>query len=253
VEALKALAPSIGMSRILTLLKFSGEAESQMRFSSNPLLALELFLVRLGSFQPQGSLGELYDELAVLEKRLNSGAPIPLSAPSVGAALARPSSVQEPAPPATPGVIDHTVEEIAEAPKEALLNLERVKQDWEKVVERAAEANLMLGTCVRDAELAGLASGELVLRTRNPKQKETIEAPDNRHKLEAALSEVFGQSLKLKVLYSAPSARPAPAAAAAPQGGAPSPEELARLHKEMPQLKKFQDLFDAEIIDIKKS
>ena len=246
VDALKALAPSVGMSRILTLLKFSGEAEAQMRFSSNPRLALELFLVRLGSFQPQGSLGELYDELSVLEKRLNSGAPLPLAAPMAPAA-------PKPAPPPTPGVIDHTVEEIAEAPKEPLLNLDRVKQDWEKVVERAAEANLMLGTCVRDAELAGLASGELVLRTRNPKQKETIEAPDNRHKLEAALAEVFGQALKLKVLYSAPSAKPMPAAAAAQQGGAPSPEELARLHKEMPQLKKFQDLFDAEIIDIKKS
>jgi DNA polymerase-3 subunit gamma/tau len=244
LQGLKEIAPALGLSRILTLLKFAAEAEGQMRFSSNPRLVLELFLVRLGSFQPQGTLVELFDELTAMEKRVNSGAPR-----SVESALSRPAAPALGGPSA--GEIRHAVEEISEAARAPEISIERMKQDWERVVERAASANLMLGTCVRDAELAGLASGELVLRTRNAKQKETLEHAENKRILEAALQDIFSVPIKLKVLFSAPSSKTP--TVAAPTQGKPSAEDVQRLQKEIPQLKRFQDMFDAEIIDVKKN
>jgi hypothetical protein len=56
--------------------------------------------------------------------------------------------------------------------------------------------------------------------------------------------------LRVKVLFAPPAAKAAPAPK---MQGKPSAEELERLQKEMPQLKKFQELFGAEIIDTKKS
>jgi DNA polymerase-3 subunit gamma/tau len=246
LDALKALAPSLGLSRLLSLLKAAGEAESQLRSTGNPRLVLELFLIRLSATHPQGSLGELFDELGAMEKRLAvapqaQAAPAPVSEPKVESP--KPVKVEA-------GTPMPAVEDIAEAPLPATLDFEGLKQSWDMIVDKASAQSLMLGTCVRDAELASLDGKMIVLRTRNQKQKETLESPENRRKLQAAFLEALGQALDFKVLFAAPA--PVAAKPKAEAASKPSAEEVEKLLKEAPGIKRIQELFDAEITEVKK-
>jgi DNA polymerase-3 subunit gamma/tau len=250
VEALKPLAAGLGLSRLLGLLKAASEAEGQLRFTSNPRLVVELFLVRLSATQPQGSLGELFDELSAMELRLGA-------APN-SAAVSAQAPLQSPPPPAPVRVQEAgtpvpAIEEIAELPPPQELTLEALKSHWEAVVGRAGAMSLMLGTCARDAELASFGAGQLVLRTRNQKQKETLENLENRRKLQACIQEQLGSSVELKVLY-APieSALPKAAGGDFSSVGKPSADVVEKLLKESPGIRRVQELFDAEITEVKK-
>jgi DNA polymerase-3 subunit gamma/tau len=244
VEQLKGLAPKLGLSHLLALLRFAAEAESQMRYSSNPRLVLELFLVRLGSYQWEGSLGELFDELSEMEKRLKQ-APSAVAAPT-----ASPSAPGESKALSTSSEESHAVVEIQEAALPTELSLETIKNGWENLVEKASSASIMLGTCVRDVELLALKGNELQIQLRAPRQREVLEKPEHRKQLEGFFLELFGKPLTAKLLFQVPSSKPEKAA---PSSGKPNAEELERLQKEIPQLKQFQEIFDAEIIDIKRN
>ncbi|MES2201875.1 MAG: DNA polymerase III subunit gamma/tau [candidate division FCPU426 bacterium] len=256
VEILRAMAPGVGLSRLLGLLNAAGEAEGHLRNSSNTRLSLELFLVRLGAAQPQGTLGELFDELGALEKRLASAPAQPgvPSAPVAPVASPVPSTPQ-PISDVTPreaGVPQLPVEEIAEVAPQQELSLEALKASWGAVVEEATAHSMLLGASVRDAEMAGLANGQLVLRTRNMMQKETLEAPENLRRLEAILLARFGVPLKPKALYSPPAAPQKTSLLSKPGSGKPSPEEAEKLLNEMPAARWIQENFGAEITEINK-
>ena len=207
--------------------------------------SLELFLIRLSASQPQGTLGELFDELSAMEKRLGAA---PAAAPAAAPQKLAPQSASQ----REAGVPQPAVEEIAEAPMPKVLSLEAIKSHWDQVVNEASAASLLLGTCARDAELASLDQGQLLLRTRNQKQKETLEAPEQRRKLEAALASVLGSKIEVKVLFAQPAQARPKAAEGGGEGKKPSPEEVEKLLKDSPGIKRIQDLFNAEITEVKK-
>jgi len=78
------------------------------------------------------------------------------------------------------------------------------------------------------------------------------DTPDNKlRKLEAALASVTGTQVGVKVLFVAPTAKARPTESGS-EGSKPSPEEVEKLLKDSPGIKRIQDLFNAEITEVKK-
>jgi DNA polymerase-3 subunit gamma/tau len=262
--ALEELAPSLGLSRLFTAIKACGEAENQLRYSSQARLVLELLTLKLGPTAPGASLGELADELAALERRLaRTAADAPVSSPSsVGAGSPRPApspvAISAPSPVPVPAaeplpVSNSTagepvppveaVEEVPVAPGSAW-TVERLRGEWPALMEKLQASSLNLASSARDAELASLDKGTLHLRVVNAFQRKVLDDAAERARLEQALSDLCGQPLKVQVAFVEAVKRKATA-------GKPSAEEVESLLKGSPELRKVQELFGAEIIEIR--
>jgi DNA polymerase-3 subunit gamma/tau len=258
-ETLQALATAgskVGLPRLLSLLKAAGEAESQMRYSSNQRLALETLLIRFSPRGNGGTLGELFDQLSLMEERLDKGQGSPMGAPPASAAEAPPTSVPTlaaavPTPPAKspaprePGLPVAAVEAIEEVKPQGLFGLESVKAGWERVAEKASEISALLGAAVRDLDLAAADEKGLQAKVRNALQKDTLDGEEPRKQLEGILREVYGRKLAFRLALPTPD----PKAGQKNKYGL-SQEEIDRVMT--PEVKRLQELFDAEIVEIKK-
>jgi DNA polymerase-3 subunit gamma/tau len=248
-----ALAPSLGLSRLFSALRSLGEAEAQLRHSSQARLVLELFLVKLAPASPGASLGEIVDELRDLERSFKAlPAPAPAAAPVAPAA---PVPAPVPAPPdealaPSPDSIGEpvaAVEALDEptAPRPAPpLDLARVKAVWDAVVQSVQEASLQLASAAKDAQPQALEGGTLTLLAVNGFQRKVLEDPAEQARLEQALSKALAQPLAVRVVMAQPVARAA-------RGAKPSAEEVARLVRERPEIGRLKELFDAEVTEIR--
>ena len=282
VIALAALAPELGMSRIFSALKTCNEAETQLRYTSQTRLVLELLLIKLGPASPGAGLGEIVDELRDLEQKLRT-LPVPAAAsapakagepapseghtPSAVATLAPATSTgQAPAPkevataptpatlvdeepetelvPSEPGQPTPAIEEVDEVPAPTPATLQGVKDAWASVVEAVQDHSINLATAAKDAALQSLDAGVLTLQVANSYQRKVLDDPAERLRLEQALSTRFGHSLRVRVVFAQPAAR-------AQRSGKPDAAEVEKLLKERPEVRRVQELFGAEIIDIR--
>jgi hypothetical protein len=235
-------------------------------------------------------LGEIVDELRDLEQKLRTlpalpeagapatPAPVPLApAPAVAApataptapapapvavpAPAAPPVAEAPAAPAPASPLPAPAEEIpAEAgvPVPAVLSIEEagsvpsggltlddLRRDWEGVVSDVQNDSLGLASAAKDAGLMALEGGTLTLKAINGFQRKVLEEPSEHVRLEAALSKRFGQNLKIRVVYAPPAPR------ANKGAGKPSDEDVQKLLKERPEVRRVQELFGAEIVEIR--
>ena len=280
---LEEMAKGIGLSRLFSAIKGCSEAETQLKFSSHPRLALELLILRLAPASPGASLGELADELAALERRLaHSGAametaatsgqalvptvevapvvavpvvagPAPAAAPAPVAAVAA-FTVEAPPAPAAPAPVAPVqagepvlpVEAVEEVPaKDSAWTLERLRDAWPALIERVQSSSLNLASSARDADLAAFANATLQLRVGNQFQRKVLDDAAERARLEQALSDLCGSPIKVQVSFieAAPKKKPGTTK--------PSAEEVEQLLKQSPELRKVQELFGAEIVEIR--
>ena len=234
-----ALAPDLGLSRLLGALKACGEAETQLRYSSQARLVLELFLMKLGPASPGASLGEIVDELRGLERSLKGLAPAAMAVSP--APVAVPVAAPGPGEP-VPAVA--TLEEPAAAAPLAPLSLADVKAAWEGVVQSVQDGSLQLASAAKDAQVQALEGGTLTVQAVNGFQRKVLEDPGELARLERALGQALGQALKVRVVMAVPAARAA-------RGAKPSDEDVARLVRERPEIGRLQELFNAEITEIR--
>jgi hypothetical protein len=111
-------------------------------------------------------------------------------------------------------------------------------------MEKLQASSLNLASSARDAELASLDKGTLNLRVVNAFQRKVLDDAAERARLEQALSDLCGQPLKVQVDFVEAVKKKA-------STGKPSAEEVESLLKGSPELRKVQELFGAEIIEIR--
>ncbi len=278
--ALAAAAPGLGLSRLFTALKACSDAETALRYGGQGRLALELLLIELAPAGPSAGLGEIVDELRDLEQRLRSApqaAPAETHAAASGApaakAMAREAGRPGPAPEAAPGPGTGGMESSpapsgapaagpAQDPAEAgepvppVLSVEEpaapkepdlavLAADWEALVADLAAGSLNLASAAKDAGLKALEGGRLTLAAVNAFQRKVLEDPSEKRRLEASLEGRYGRPFEVRVSYEPPAPR-----TRGPKGAPPSPEEVQRLLAQSPELKRVQDLFGGEIVEI---
>jgi DNA polymerase-3 subunit gamma/tau len=269
VTALTSAAAELGLSRLFTALKACGDAEQQLRYTSQTRLVIELLLIKLAPASPSAGLGEIVDELRDLERRFRTlppGADAGLAPAPAGPSANAPSAAAQPAaapqapgrpvpaaaaseaPPASadagepvPAVL--SLEE-TRVPAGGLPSLETLRTDWEAVVASVQNESMSLASAAKDAALTALEGGTLALKAVNGFQRKVLEEPAERARLERALSQRYGQPLKVRVTFAPPAARAA-------KGAKPSEEDVARLLKDRPELRRVQELFGAEIVEIR--
>jgi DNA polymerase-3 subunit gamma/tau len=274
VVALTAAAPDLGLSRLFTALKACSEAEQNLRYSSQTRLVIELLLIQLAPASPSAGLGEIVDELRDLEQRFRT---LPAAAPVLAASAApaavegasapswveaaktmpqptalpppapRPAQAAQPSPdPGDAGEPVAAVQSVEEAPLSGAgpLDLEALRRDWEAVVADVQNDSLGLASAAKDAGLMALEGGTLTLKVVNGFQRKVLEEPTERLRLEGALSRRFDRPLKVRVVFAPPAARGA-------KGEKPGEAEIERLLKERPEVRRVQELFGAEIVEIR--
>ncbi|HTB23105.1 MAG TPA: DNA polymerase III subunit gamma/tau [bacterium] len=282
LSALSAAAPGLSLSRLFTALKACAEAEQHLRYSNQTRLVIELLLLKLAPVSPGAGLGEIVDELRELEQKFRTlpaptsaaeapsavpaAGPVPAAPAPVTAAPAAPSPVPErgQAPSATPvpavapaapprrsedaGESVPAVVSLEEAPASGAaapaLALEALRRDWEAVVADVQNVSMSLASAAKDAELMALEGDTLTLKAVNGFQRKVLDEPQERVRLEAVLSKRHGRPLKVRVVFAPPAARGA-------KGGRPGEEQIERLLKDRPEVRRVQELFGAEIVEIR--
>jgi hypothetical protein len=152
------------------------------------------------------------------------------------------AAVEAPAP--GPGLVQAAVEEVVPAPVPAKLDLARIQGQWPAVCQAAQERSINLAAAADGAALQGFEGGVLSLRVANAYQRQVLETPTEREQLEKLLKELFGEPVRVQVVFAQPQAKAA-------KGGRPAPEAVERLLKESPEVRKVQELFGAEIVEIR--
>jgi DNA polymerase-3 subunit gamma/tau len=290
VAALTLAAPDLSLSRLFTALKACAEAEQHLRYSSQTRLVIELLLIKLAPASPSAGLGEIVDELRELEQRFRTQPPLPaaeapakaaasVASPAAGApgslshaglapaaaeasaAEPKPSRVapaalvppkpQQPAVPEpddagepVPAVLSVEETPLSGAAGHGSLDLETLRRDWEAVVADAQNDSINLASAAKDAGLMALEGGTLTLKAINGFQRQVLDEPVERTRLEGALSKRYGRPLKVRVVFSPPAGRGA-------KGAKPAEEEIEKLLKERPEVRRVQELFGAEIVEIR--
>jgi len=288
VAALTLAAPDLSLSRLFTALKACAEAEQHLRYSSQTRLVIELLLIKLAPASPSAGLGEIVDELRELEQSFRTqpafaatAAPSGAPAPGASAAAAVPGSPAPKglAPPATAPTAEPkasrvapTAAVLAKPPQPAApepedagepvpavlsveeapsgtdggpsLDVETLRKDWEAVVADVQNVSINLASAAKDAGLMALEGGTLTLKAINGFQRQVLDEPVERVRLEGALSKRYGRPLKVRVVFSPPAGRGA-------KGGKPGEEEIEKLLKERPEVRRVQELFGAEIVEIR--
>ena len=138
------------------------------------------------------------------------------------------------------------IESLEEAAPEsvALLGVEALRRDWEAIVAGVQDESLGRASAAKEEGLVSLDAGTLTLKAVNGFQRKVLEDPAERTRLEKALGKRYGQAIKVKVLFSPPASK------SAKPGTKPSEEEVQRLLKERPEVRRVQELFGAEIVEI---
>jgi len=289
VAALTLAAPDLSLSRLFTALKACAEAEQHLRYSSQTRLVIELLLIKLAPASPSAGLGEIVDELRELEQKFRTqpafpakeapaaatalGASVPagvqgsiapnglaptataMAAESKASRVAPAAAVLAKAPPsAAPEPEDAgepvpAVLSVEEAPSSGAeggpsLDVETLRKDWEAVVADVQNVSINLASAAKDAGLMALEGGTLTLKAINGFQRQVLDEPAERVRLEHALSKRYGRPLKVRIVFSPPAGRGA-------KGGKPGEEEIEKLLKERPEVRRVQELFGAEIVEIR--
>jgi hypothetical protein len=136
------------------------------------------------------------------------------------------------------------VSAVEEVPSGGAWTLARLQEAWPALMEKLQGASLNLASSARDAELAAFENGLLSLKVANPFQRKVLEDAAERGRLEAALSGLCGQAVKVQLSFVEAPRKKGP-------GAKPSAEEVEKLLKGSPELRKVQELFGAEIIEIR--
>jgi DNA polymerase-3 subunit gamma/tau len=272
---LKEMSHGLGLSRLFTAIKACADAENQLRYSSHTRLVMELLILQLAPAAPGASLGELVDELAALERRLENSAkqaPVAVAVAAVAVAVAQAPSASPSAPlpaaaggsgqalppqvevapqSAAPSILPSqagepalSIEAIEEAPVAAAWTVERFRADWHALMDRVRPGSLNLATSAQDAELVSFAQGVLTVRVPNAYQRRTLDDAAERARLEQALTDHSGQAVKVQVAFAEPVKKRA-------ADGKPNPEEVAKLLSERPEIRRVQELFGGEIVEIR--
>ncbi len=192
LSRLSGQASEFGEDRLARILDILGDLGSQMRWSSDPRLALEVALTRMA--RPQGDL--TLEALAERIEALEAGVPIKLQETTPAAAeeqsRERPSSTEK-----TPAADEAAEPVVVEAPSLEMKKLDRaaLKRAWPGILAEARKAKASRATFFANTEIdVDEDSVTAVVEFPSDAQftMEQAQAPETRDLLDRAFGTVLG-------------------------------------------------------------
>lgn len=260
-EELRRLGEALGLETLLAAAQILDQALVRMKQSTQTRTLVEMALVRIARLEQLQALPQLIAQL-------QSGAPLSLPA---GPAIARPAPAisapnanvsqssgpsvgQIPAPPAgdqkkTADVIESPKPASPEPVAEIVWTNEEATAIWQQVL---GELQDMTGGFASKAESVAISGpNSMVARFRKAytSLQEQLERPDRRQRLEQALSEVAGRSIRVEFEL-LPDLPQTAAIAPKPQPTAARRRQRIREVERNLLVQQAIAVFDAEIIDV---
>ncbi|HBT47625.1 MAG TPA: DNA polymerase III subunit gamma/tau [Peptococcaceae bacterium] len=255
VEEMRASAGTVDVAELFRIMEKLQGAASELRFSTQPRIALEMALVgavleedgdaRLRKLEAK--VKELEERLACLgrppqaavrgspagrEKRGSAAGARTGEAGPVGTEGSKPAVPGEAQEAAARAVARREVEAArAETAAAGALTLEEVQGQWPRVLQAARKKSIQLQAYLKGGRPAGFHNGRLVLSFKSAFHKDMLEQPAHKKATEEALQAVFGQPLEVVLVDEGPSR---------PEGEIP--DEI---------LKKLVDYFGPDKVEIK--
>jgi len=225
---------------IVPLLAVLGEIEPQLRQSGSPRLMVELLLLRWALLDRTVELGQVLKALGVGPKT----PPAPPSPPPRSASPA-PAPPPDPAPRASAPTTAPTAAPLSvAAPEKGPLTLDRLRDLWPQMIERARTASPMLATLLTGTHVAGLEGAVVSIRfdAGNAAHAEGVE-----HKRDAVarlVGEYVTQPVRVRV-----AAGPSSTKAARLTPSEAQAERLKALRAKDPALNAAVDALDLELLE----
>jgi DNA polymerase-3 subunit gamma/tau len=174
-EAAAAFAEEV----LLRMLQVLMDLEADLKRSVQPRFRLEIALVRLALMERAVELGQL---LRRLEEVLQKGG-LPAALPAI--------------PPRPQPVASAKAEPAAPAAAEGPLSLERVRKEWDELVQEMSRLTPALAIFLKEAALIGLEGRVLKLAFSAQDRFPMNQVVKNRESVEAVCAQRWGQSLRL--------------------------------------------------------
>ena len=260
-ESLKAAARNADPDRVLRMVEILIETEGRLRYALSRRTLLETALLRCARVAATATLPEILRAL----QRLKAGA---------GAGAEAPGAAAVPAPGAPPRVADTApaygaTPPPADRPPAAGGELERLRANWESVIEYAVAAIPTLKTHLKRAEPCRAGEDEVLIAF-PPDAEDSLRVcaeERSRRAIQNALRRQLGRTVRVAFDRSGarvPPASPNPAEAAARTADAPPPappadaarppaakeSELREKIINDPSVRKALEMFDGSITDI---
>lgn len=243
-SAMLAAGRQLGLETVLAIMQILDQTTARLRYSTHGRILAELAVVRICSL-------ENLERLAGLIGQLRDGVPPPARisqapAPAQSLAPADPAKKkwlngEKPTDQAAPPPVENTAG-VAVRPENA-------SQIWSETLARLSG---MLADHAREAECrATSAPNRLALHfpAAYTFSKSFCERPEHLSKLERALAEVAGQSIRLEFVLAEPAAATEPKAAAVVRRAA-SPSERLQEKAENPLVRRAMELFAARPVRV---
>jgi len=259
-ELLTQLGQQLGMETILAILQLLDETVARMRHTTQPRTLVEMALVRICCL-------EGLDELSQLIRQLQENPPV-AAAPTQSIPKQNVTNTVKPTPPAPPAastnptaeptshipekkVIENSSEEsetTAEKPPSMVLTDDSAEQIWRQTLQSLGDVTEELGTCYERVAISAPNRLVVSFKAGYTLQKESCERPERKSRLESALSEITGQTMRLDLELLSDDKETKPAAPTVK-----SRTQQIQEAQQQPFVRQALELFEAEILRVDSS
>ncbi|HMM70235.1 MAG TPA: hypothetical protein PKD08_07040, partial [Gudongella oleilytica] len=237
VEVCKRQSGEMELSYIMRSLQILADADTSMKWSTQPRIILEMAAIRLVGLNNERSLEERV-------KALEDGIALPIQKPNQA-----PVKKTEKSPESKPAV-----EEKKETPKtsevkrpdESIekpgLDIESIKKAWPRFLQTVKTRKMSIYALVMEGEVAQVNGNRITLAYKDGFEfhKDAVNKPQNKEFLEGILVEFFGQPVELMILMKS----------CVPDTSGSYPEKSIEVTKEE-AIKEAVDFFGKDIVKFK--
>lgn len=178
LEQVRSQAERFSENRIFSILQVLGEGESQLRFSAQPRISLEINLIKAAGFQEITPVQEPFPQKTVLEQAKQSFSPAGSSVPESS------HQGQDQVPP---------------------VDLPQIREQWKKVLETIRKQRPSTYAYLVEGEPVAVKGNKIILSFKPHFQlhMQNLDLPNNRLLVEKVLAGVFRQNLSVQGILAA--------------------------------------------------
>ena len=259
-ELLTQLGQQLGMETILAILQLLDETVARMRHTTQPRTLVEMALVRICCLEGLDELSQLISQLqenppvaaspTQSTPTHNVTNPVKTTPPSPSVPSTNPTA--EPTSNLPPKkIVENSPDEpeaTPEKPPSMVLTNDSAEQIWRQTLQSLGEVTAELGTCYERVAISAPNRLVVSFKAGYTLQKESCERPERKSRLESALSEITGQTMRLDLELLSDDKENKPAAPTVK-----SRTQQIQEAQQQPFVRQALELFEAEILRVDSS
>lgn len=178
---LKEEAQMIEAAQLMRYIRIFSELSNQIRYATQKRVMIEIALIKLCKPQMEEDYGSLVERIAQLEKKVEEGVPVQMSAAPTQTAGTSPSTTPKPRP---------------QLPKAIPEDVQQVVKNWNSILEGLSG---MLKNYLRPAHLSLGGESQLLIVLDDEVAEGIVNSDSHRQELKDAIAMKIGKEVEVKV------------------------------------------------------